>query len=412
MLPMQEHSKVPSNPTDVIIDFSDTPSGRVSVVIELFIFICFLLVFLTAFHLQRPNSEAYFFADGLKEILIRNEFDEIWDHHSKTFEDADTTRDMWTYLRSTFIDYVLVDTFYNDQPLPPQHAFNYVHTYNRILGGITLRTLRVKKNSCDVPDVFEDMIDFCIPEFSEETEESEPYGPGGIWTWASSRELSGYSYMGFHNSYPGSGYKVDLPRNHTLAFEYLQFLHDNLFIDRQTRAAFIDFTVYNTALNLFCIIRLAFEMPAGGGNFGVSTFRTLKLFNYLRHEDFQRLGFEIAVVLFNIVYSLLGIRRMFKQGLSLYFSTFWHWFDWIRNLSLFLVIGMRIHSYLQIRETLSEGYTDNSASVYQSVGFIMNQELNVLSCIAFLMFFSLFKYFEISNKLSMFTRFLKPLPKM
>jgi len=37
----------------------------------------------------------------------------------------------------------------------------------------------------------------------------------------------------------------------------VQHLKDHLWIDRGTRAVFIDFTVYNANINLFCVVRYA-----------------------------------------------------------------------------------------------------------------------------------------------------------
>jgi hypothetical protein len=36
---------------------------------------------------------------------------------------------------------------------------------------------------------------------------------------------------------------------------FIFLLQDNLWLDRGTRAVFIDFSVYNANINLFCIIR-------------------------------------------------------------------------------------------------------------------------------------------------------------
>ena len=43
-------------------------------------------------------------------------------------------------------------------------------------------------------------------------------------------------------------------------------LKKNLWVGRATRAVFIDFTVYNANVNLFCVITLVFEFPATGIN--------------------------------------------------------------------------------------------------------------------------------------------------
>lgn len=44
----------------------------------------------------------------------------------------------------------------------------------------------------------------------------------------------------------------------------LQYLYDNTWIDVYTQAVFVEFTVYNANVNLFCIVTLMFETTATG----------------------------------------------------------------------------------------------------------------------------------------------------
>lgn len=44
----------------------------------------------------------------------------------------------------------------------------------------------------------------------------------------------------------------------------LQYLFDNTWLDIYTRAVFVEFTVYNANINLFCIVTLIFETSANG----------------------------------------------------------------------------------------------------------------------------------------------------
>jgi hypothetical protein len=54
-------------------------------------------------------------------------------------------------------------------------------------------------------------------------------------------------------------------------------LKDNLWLNRGTRVVFLDFTVYNANINLFCQIKLTVEFPASGGAVASKTFQTVKL---------------------------------------------------------------------------------------------------------------------------------------
>lgn len=49
------------------------------------------------------------------------------------------------------------------------------------------------------------------------------------------------------------------------SYRILQYLFDNTWLDSLTRAVFVEFTVYNANVNLFCIITLTLETSGLGG---------------------------------------------------------------------------------------------------------------------------------------------------
>jgi len=77
----------------------------------------------------------------------------------------------------------------------------------------------------------------------------------GRWVYRSSSELGGSSHWGKVGSYDGGGFVQDLAATEKESFAMLRPLFDNLWLDRATRAVFVDFTVYNANINLFCVIK-------------------------------------------------------------------------------------------------------------------------------------------------------------
>lgn len=57
------------------------------------------------------------------------------------------------------------------------------------------------------------------------------------------------------SKYGGGGFYQDLSRTREESLAQLRFLKDNLWLDRGSRAVFLDFSVYNGNINLFCIAR-------------------------------------------------------------------------------------------------------------------------------------------------------------
>ena len=73
------------------------------------------------------------------------------------------------------------------------------------------------------------------------------------------QELSPHNFQ--VSTYGGGGFTQLLGNNREDALKKLAVLKENLWLDRGTRAVFIDLTVYNANINLFCIITLIFEYP-------------------------------------------------------------------------------------------------------------------------------------------------------
>jgi len=58
------------------------------------------------------------------------------------------------------------------------------------------------------------------------------------------------------NKYGSGGFVQLLSPDQNETTQIIQDLYDNLWIDRATRAIFLDFTIYNANVNLFCQVKL------------------------------------------------------------------------------------------------------------------------------------------------------------
>lgn len=75
------------------------------------------------------------------------------------------------------------------------------------------------------------------------------------WIYTSEKDLNGSSHWGMIATYSGAGYYLDLSRTREETATQIANLKKNGWLDRGTRATFIDFSVYNANINLFCVIR-------------------------------------------------------------------------------------------------------------------------------------------------------------
>ena len=73
--------------------------------------------------------------------------------------------------------------------------------------------------------------------------------------YTSSLKVQAPLISGLYSTYGAGGFVANLAYNKADTSKILTYLQTNNWIDRSTRAIFVDFTTYNANINLFCQIR-------------------------------------------------------------------------------------------------------------------------------------------------------------
>jgi hypothetical protein len=184
------------------------------------------------------------------------------------FNDVANLDDTWEWLQGQFSQIFFQETWYNDDSFKGTDAYRYFNYNYRLIGRVSLRQLRVKKNSCVVPQAMQVLVKACYAEYdtNKAIEERETYGPADApFKWQSTEELKTRTYYGFYNSYGGGGYRVLLPNEAEAAVTALAQLKQNRWLDEGTRALFINANMYVPALNVIALVTYVMEFPAAGG---------------------------------------------------------------------------------------------------------------------------------------------------
>uniref|UniRef100_A0A3P9CAV6 Polycystic kidney disease 1 like 2a n=1 Tax=Maylandia zebra TaxID=106582 RepID=A0A3P9CAV6_9CICH len=190
---------------------------------------------------------------------------------------------------------------------------------SRLVGNARLRQVRVQKNSCHIARSMQESIPDCHTPYSWELEDMGSYGPGWTrpvgrnastnihdpWKYKSQRKLRAYPIWGNVKLYRGGGFVMDLGPDFQNS-STLQYLYENTWFDVYTQAIFVEFTVYNANVNLFCIVTLMLETTATAFQF-CSELQTVRLYQSTG-------GLHIFVVASEIIYFLFIIYYMFVQG--------------------------------------------------------------------------------------------------
>jgi hypothetical protein len=286
---------------------------------------------------------------------------------------------------------------------PPQSIQQYVGNENFVLGLVRLRQLRVRNDSCVIPDDFKNEIAECFSDYASSLEEKRPYGPYwgqnytnqttfNAWTWNSEKQLKGSSYQGLMNAYSGSGYVQTLSMDPEETVAILWDLFSNLWIDRATRVVFVDIMTYNPNINLFGQVKLAFEMPATGGVVPTYAIRPVKLLRYVSAMDYIVLIFEFLFTLYILYYFVEECIEIKRHKWS-YFKSIWNILDIVIICMSIVCIVFNLYAYVAVNSALSKLLADNKQYIdFEFLCYWSTQYENAVAGIIFISWIKIFKY--------------------
>ncbi|KAF7660849.1 hypothetical protein LDENG_00274430 [Lucifuga dentata] len=227
---------------------------------------------------------------------------------------------------------------------------------SKLVGNARLRQVRVQTNSCRIASAMIQLVSECHAPYSWEEEDMGSYDPGWIssvgdnisvshstpWKYQTQAQLRAHRIWGNMVLYRGGGFAMELGSNLQNASSTLQYLFQNTWLDMHTRAIFIEFTVYNANVNLFCIVTLLLETTAVGAFEFRSEIQSVRLYHSTGDLYFFVMAAEIIYMLFILYYMYLQAKSM-KQQKWAYFKSKWN----LLELTIILLSWSAVSVFIQ-----------------------------------------------------------------
>ncbi|NWX26062.1 PK1L2 protein, partial [Notiomystis cincta] len=252
---------------------------------------------------------------------------------------------------------------------------------SKLVGSARIRQVRVKGDTCPISPRLQHVVEECHAPYSLQTEDTSLYGEhwntsgfdnssdlSSAWQYQSQSKLRGHPSWGRLAIYSGGGYVIHLGTDPKNASRILQYLFNNVWLDTFTRAVFVEFTVYNANVNLFCIISLMFESNALGAFFTSAELQSVRLYPYTNSLHIFVVAAEVIYFLF-IVYYMIVQGKLLKSLRWRYFHSKWNLLEmaiilisW-SALSVFVkrtVLGTRDISYYQEHKEDSISFSETA----------------------------------------------------
>ncbi|CAK6958595.1 polycystin-2 [Scomber scombrus] len=317
-----------------------------------------------------------------------------------TFRSLSTMEDFWKFSEGPFLNGMYWEVWYNNKSLPENQSLIYYE--NLLLGVPRLRQVKVHNDSCSIHEDLRDEVQDCYNMYTPTNEDTRSFGPknGTAWVYTTENDMNGSSYSGQVSKYAGGGYYQDLSRTKEESAIQLQFLKDNLWLDRGTRAVFLDFSVYNGNINLFCIARLLVEFPATGGVVTSWQFQTVRLIRYVSSWDYFVGLCEVAFCLFILYYVVEEVLEIRIHRLH-YFKSLWNCLDVLIVALSVVAIIMNITRTAMVGNFL-KGLLENHTAhpSFESLANLQVQFNNVAAIIVFFSWIKLFKFINFNKTMS------------
>lgn len=379
-------------------DTSDDRELYIRTTIRELIIYLFFIITLCILTFGMTSATHFYYTKVMQDLFLDSQFADT----KNTFRGLTTMADFWRFSEGPLMDGLYWESWYNEEPLKTEEL-GYIYYENKLLGVPRIRQLRVRNGSCEVhPDFQQEILD-CYDSYAVTKEDTLAYGPANssAWQYHSEDELDGSNHWGSLDfTYSGAGYYQDLTDRKDTSLERIEFLKENLWLDRGTRVVFVDFTVYNANINLFCVVRLVVEFPATGGAVSSWQFRTVKLIRYVSTYDYFLLACEILYMLF-IIYYMIEETLEIKRLKCSYFKSVWNCLD---VLVIFLsVVAMAFNVYRTIKVDALLSNLLNNPLIYpdfEFLGFWQMQYNNMVAVVVFFAWIKIFKYISFNRTMT------------
>ena len=318
-----------------------------------------------------------------------------------TWSDVQSWDTFWDYLQNTLLSGI------HDNKIGEKDI--YIYNENKLLSSPRLRQLRINNASCDIPSVFSNALFNCYSDYSPGEEDTQTLNFVSYYAEQSEGSkfyqdrLQTRVYTGQLASYSRGGYEQLLSNNKDISNFIVHDLKNNGWIDRSTRAVFIDFTVYNANINMFCIVKLVAEFLPTGGIITSHEILVQKLLRYVNSKDNILFGFEIALIIFVIYYIVEEVIEicLFKMK---YFTQYWSVLDNLILIQIIAGAAISLYRSVTINDLISEAETNTqSFTSFETIGYYESIYNDLAAICLFFSWIKIFKYISFNKTMRHFS---------
>jgi len=204
--------------------------------------------------------------------------------------------------------------------------------------------------------------------------------------------LQGSPIQGKFVSYEGSGYLYELRGKLDYIQGNLTLLKEMQWIDRQTRAVFVEFSSFNPNINLIMVSTILVEFLSSGSILTTARFDPLNLFAESSGISFKTIS-EIILFAFIVYFMYIQLRDLYKRGILEYLSDFWSYIEWFIISTAWISFAMLIYRLIVAQQVL-DFFKRTSGYGYMKLQSVNDCNLTLTYSLGLCVAFSTIKYLK------------------
>ena len=212
------------------------------------------------------------------------------------------------------------------------------------------------------------------------------------WTFVSSLDIWGLPTTGYHSTYGGGGYIAEFVVNYNISKIILKDLYKYIWINRNTRAVFIEFTLYNSDNNVFVYISFLCEFPETGGTLISTSVKPFRPYQHVGSLGIFIFISEIIVLLGIIIFAVRKIVCLYQHGKKL-LKELWNILDLLIIVLFLICTVMYIGRWVMINYSMEKFETNKNKFVNFSHIASWDEIFNIL--LAFIIFLTTFRIMRV-----------------
>ena len=263
--------------------------------------------------------------------------------------------------------------------------------------------------------MFEDILEVCTGDLNSQSEETNNFGFGWSQFNSSYTPQTGYESIynafqyqdaqtlqtstlnGKYLSYEGGGYVYELRGKLSYLQGNLSLLKEMEWIDRQTRAIIVEFSVYNPNINIIMVSTILIEFLQSGSILTTARFDPLNLFGEIGSiVSFGNISILVTMI-FIVYFMIFQIREIIKVDLYEYLSDFWSYIEWSIIFSAWISFIMFILRLNVAQDVLSffkttQGYAYTNLQQVNLYNQILTYSMGLCSSLSSIKFMKMLRF--------------------